>query len=373
MSGTSNFQQWNPNATNQETDSQYTSDAMRTGGAADPSIFPSATANKLFYQVSTFAAAFAQALANKGYSLSDANLSNLAAVLANVMTQADMTPYAPLAGPTFTGTPSTNALTTTGIDAGAVAQIRMEYSGIGVLFRQDGSTFYILMTPSGNPAGSFTAARPLMINLATGAVTIDQTGAGTTFGAPPTFPTRAPSDNTTYAANTAFVAAAVNALAVFAANNYAPVNSPIFTGSAVNLTGGAITIGPPGGASDNSTRVPNTNWVQSVLASALAAYTPLGDFNPQSLSSNGYIHLPGGLLAQWGSNAISGAGQAINFQIPFPNSVFFVQSTDQGSGGTTSLHTTSCPVLSLSQFKAFANDHTGAPASTNLTWFALGV
>jgi hypothetical protein len=322
------------------------------------------------------------------------------------MTQADITPYAPKSAPVFTNTPSMNALVTTGLDGNGTAQIRMEYGNFGVILRNDGTNFYILFTLSGNPGGTWnTALLPLTINMTTGAVTIDGTGVGSSFGAAPTFPTRAPGDNTLSAANTSFVQAAINALTSFIASTYAPAASPTFSG-AVNITGTAVLGAPP--PNDSSVRVPNTAWVQSLLTAyaqlaganftgavsvpspaptdnsarvpntnwvlaALAAYAPLSAFNPQVLSSNGYMHLPGGLLAQWGSNAISGVGQAISFQIPFPNSVFFVQSTDQGSGGTTSLHTTSCPVLSLSQFKAFANDHTGTPATTNLTWFALGI
>jgi hypothetical protein len=89
----SNFLQWNPNSANQESDAQYTLDTMRTGGAGDPAIFPSNTANKLFYQLSTFTAAFAQALSNKGYTITDTSLNNLAAQRANVITAVDLVPY----------------------------------------------------------------------------------------------------------------------------------------------------------------------------------------------------------------------------------------------------------------------------------------
>lgn len=104
--GSSNFQQWNPTAANQETDAQYSVDPQRTGGATNPAIFPSVTANKLLYQQSTFTTAFAQMMANKGFVLSDANLNNLEAVLANVMTTVDMSAYAPLNSPALTGTPT---------------------------------------------------------------------------------------------------------------------------------------------------------------------------------------------------------------------------------------------------------------------------
>ena len=90
--GTTNFLQWNPQQTNQENDTQYASDASRTGGAGVEAEFPSATGNKLFYQLSTFITAFANSLTAKGYSPSDANLTQLESVFANVLTQADQKP-----------------------------------------------------------------------------------------------------------------------------------------------------------------------------------------------------------------------------------------------------------------------------------------
>ena len=87
---TTNFQQFNPTQANQESDSAYTADPTRTGGAGVDGIFPSATANKLFYQMSTFITALANALAGKGYTTSDASLSTLQGVLANLITSADI-------------------------------------------------------------------------------------------------------------------------------------------------------------------------------------------------------------------------------------------------------------------------------------------
>jgi hypothetical protein len=90
MAGTTNAQQWNPTQANQETDAAYTADAQRSGGAVDLTEFPSALANKLFYQVSTYITALGTMLANKGYSNNDANLANLTTVMANLMTSADL-------------------------------------------------------------------------------------------------------------------------------------------------------------------------------------------------------------------------------------------------------------------------------------------
>jgi len=96
----SNFLQWNPTAANQESDSTYNADALRTGGATTGAILPSNLDNKFRFQTSTFVAALAQALANKGYNLSDAVFSTLVTVLSNIKTSADfpasqiLVPYA---------------------------------------------------------------------------------------------------------------------------------------------------------------------------------------------------------------------------------------------------------------------------------------
>ena len=93
MPGSSNFLQWNPTQSNQEDDAAYSADALRSGGAPTNAIFPSPTANKAFYQWSIFVAAFAAMLADKGYTLSDADFVNLKTVLSNILTQADLVRY----------------------------------------------------------------------------------------------------------------------------------------------------------------------------------------------------------------------------------------------------------------------------------------
>ena len=102
MPAQTDFSQWNPPTTNQENDSSYQSDTQRTNGAPSGSVFPSATANKLFYQVSTFIRAFCVSLVGKGYSpvdgstpftadaSSNAAVTALAAILNNVITGADL-------------------------------------------------------------------------------------------------------------------------------------------------------------------------------------------------------------------------------------------------------------------------------------------
>lgn len=90
MGASTNFQLFNPNQANQETDAQYTADALRSGGITTDAIFASALANKLFYQTSVFVYSMAQMLLSKGYSTSDSNATSLSAVLANIVTQIDL-------------------------------------------------------------------------------------------------------------------------------------------------------------------------------------------------------------------------------------------------------------------------------------------
>ena len=85
-----NMQQWNPTATNQESDAAYTADSQRAGGATNPSIFASILANKAFFQFSTYLTALFTAFANKGFATSDASLATLTAQCANFLTTADV-------------------------------------------------------------------------------------------------------------------------------------------------------------------------------------------------------------------------------------------------------------------------------------------
>ena len=96
------FSQWNPPVANQETDATYQTDTQRTGGAPNGAVFPSLTANKLFYQVTTFVRAFALSLVGKGYAPADgttpyqadtssnAAVTALEAVFNNIVTLADL-------------------------------------------------------------------------------------------------------------------------------------------------------------------------------------------------------------------------------------------------------------------------------------------
>jgi hypothetical protein len=75
-----------------------------------------------------------------------------------------------------------DGLTVNSYAADTYAQVRMITGNYGVMLRNDGGTFYLLSTPSGSQYGNWNTLRPFYYNLATGAVNIDGTGAGTTHG-----------------------------------------------------------------------------------------------------------------------------------------------------------------------------------------------
>ena len=91
-----NFLQWNPSKNNQLSDGDYNSSTVRSNGIQSGVRTAAASNlhNKLYYQVSTMVKALADMLIAKGYNPQDTTLATLTTVLANIMTLADMTPYA---------------------------------------------------------------------------------------------------------------------------------------------------------------------------------------------------------------------------------------------------------------------------------------
>ena len=82
-------------------------------------------------------------------------------------------------------------------------------------------------------------------------------------------------------------------------------------------------------SNDSSIRVPNTSWVQALVASAISAINPGFAI---SLASNGYIkfgNLLGGLILMWGQVTvdINGGQESVAFPTDFPNSCFNVTAT----------------------------------------------
>jgi hypothetical protein len=93
MAGSNNILQFDAAKNNIQTDIAYAASSDRTQGVQTGAAH-SNVHNKLFYQLSTLCAALGEMMAAKGYAISDASLSALTTVLANIMTLADMTTYA---------------------------------------------------------------------------------------------------------------------------------------------------------------------------------------------------------------------------------------------------------------------------------------
>jgi hypothetical protein len=149
MPGTSNFLQWNPTQANQESDATFATDPQRLAGAANPSEFASALGNKCFYQWSTFVAAFAQMMATKGYTMSDASLATLASVLAAVVTDADI---AGILATYFPWTQSQGGTGATSLNAAKIANRVGQYDITGHT-----GTITAQVIGSSLPAGRYTA------------------------------------------------------------------------------------------------------------------------------------------------------------------------------------------------------------------------
>ncbi len=75
-------------------------------------------------------------------------------------------------------------------------------------------------------------------------------------------------------------------------------------------------------------------FLRKMPVAELAAFL-LPEFAPaQSLTANGYVTLPGGLILQWGSfNAASGV-TPVAFPVPFPNAAFAGFATTRRTGNT---------------------------------------
>ncbi len=99
-----NFIQWNPGSSNQESDATYSADAQRSGGFQTNQEVPSPLLNKVLYQVSTMVTALANALVNAGYSPEDTNLATLTTLLETALIL-----NAGYEALSFTATPTWNA------------------------------------------------------------------------------------------------------------------------------------------------------------------------------------------------------------------------------------------------------------------------
>jgi hypothetical protein len=148
------FIQFNPAAVNQETDAQYLEDSQRAGGYGVDNPVPSPLLNKATYQPTTFCTAFNDMMLAKGYTLDDSDVNVLAAVLANVITDADLEPNVIVAA--YSPTPTFNAADANGFQMTLAGNITASsISGvspgqlIAFYFAQDATGGRTVSWPSG--------------------------------------------------------------------------------------------------------------------------------------------------------------------------------------------------------------------------------
>lgn len=124
------------------------------------------------------------------------------------------------------------------------------------------------------------------------------------------------------------------------------------------LASGATGVTPTGG--DNSTKVPTTAFFRGEFTGA-----------NQSLGTNGYQKLPGGLILQWGYNAGNAAGFTVSFPTAFPNAVVNVtgQCALIYSGAFSLLAITA---INTSNFSGFMNSTGSVHVADAFFWTALG-
>ena len=325
---TSNFLPFNPTQANQETDAAYLTDATRTGGAGVGAIWPSNSANKTLYQVSTAVAALMQAMANKGFTVSDASLSALTTQLANILTTADL--LSNLQSVSWAYSLALNAARYNGFEISLAGNSTLSISGqtvgqvIVLLFAQDGTGGHTITYP-GNIVGG--AQPDPSVSIISGQI---------------------------------FKVNAVGTLQALGPM----VSSNGMSGTAigsVNPAAGAFSAltGPTVSSSDNSTKVATTAWNRLGFS--------------VSLSTNGYIKFPtwlSGFTIQWGSQSglSDNSPDTINFNTPFANTCFAVLANDNGfhaTGGNP--RTIGTTVINNTQFTLEANG-SGAGAF----WIAVG-
>jgi hypothetical protein len=108
-----------------------------------------------------------------------------------------------------------------------------------------------------------------------------------------------------------------------------------------------------------------TTWASATLASTFTSLFA------QSISTNGYITLPGGLIIQWGTTSSIGfdTDTTINFPLSFPTACFSVVIVGYcpTQGGDSP-----CELRSKSTSSFVAHQGAGTQVNTGTSWIALG-
>jgi hypothetical protein len=319
-----NFLQWNPGSNNQDTDAEYLADSQRSNGAANGQIFDDKTANKLFYQCSTFVASLAASLSAKGYTVNDTSAAALQTVLANILTNADL--RANQITVNFSTNPTFDANLANGFRfglSGNVTSSSLINGSIGQIV-----TFFIV---SQNP-GNFSFVWPSNVSNP-GNVQTQSTGN--------LFVQQFITDGSTWFPVETLLTWLQQQLAITNGNVTTAQNTANGAQSTANTANGtantALTNANNAQSSANAAQG-TANSAQSSANTALSQIAAL--LNGGSLSSNGWFSMPiagSKLIVQWtqgiSQSSTATVTQTINFPVAFPNAVFKVLVTDFFTAG----------------------------------------
>ncbi len=339
MSGSSNFQVWNPLAANQENDAAYAADAQRSGGATT-GLFPSITANKLFYQLSTMVAAIGAMLAAKGYTVADSDLVGLTATLENLLD----TQGGNLTGAINEASATVAAAATMNIGAANAAFIDITGSG-QTITAFDGiqkGTARILYFEGAN---TFTHSASLVcpgnqdLSVSAGDIVIARSMGGGTW-----------------------------TLVYLPASGWMPADGTLTKAASGLKVTPNIFAALAGSSGQVFNAAAGTSGSQVVNLGQFAA----------GLGGSGYQKLPSGLIFQWGiTNALgSRNARTITLPISFPTAFVFagVCRRDSGNGNDSEtlqnslLYSNAAQPSGLTQLWIY----NGAEVTQNIPWFAIG-
>jgi hypothetical protein len=359
-----NFLPWNPNQVNQESDATYSADTQRLGGAVDDQPFPSATANKLFYQTSTGVTALMQMMSAKGFTVNDTNISTLASVLAAIQTTADM--RGALQTIAYSSSITCNAAQYLGFQVGLSGNVAITVTGaqpgdrIAFVFIQDSAGGH---TVSWGGGGGFTMApQPDPTPNYTSVIIFELRSDGVFAPAVPVISDAgivntnigvhgpASGDFTGVTANSGNISnltAATATLTSLTANSGNISNLTAAIAAFTTATSRTV------GSGDNSNNVATTAWANAGSG--------------QSFGTNGHFTFPtwlGGLTVQWGIAPDANGGQVyVPFPTAFSSACFIVVCTSVGVDRTIFTNG-----WSVSGFTYGNNGSSGGA-----TWIAIGL
>lgn len=375
MPGSSNFIQQNPTQANQETDSAYQADPLTTGGISLDAILPSKWLNKYYYQQSTFVAAFCQMMANKGYTMSDASITTLEAVLANVLTTADTKP--PLVTVASSPTPVFDCNTANGFSFVIASNV----TSCSLINMQIGQTVTIVLQQ--NSIGGYSFAAPSAIQsghwwpVDTGAnvYTVQQF-------------IKTPTGNIVRVDTSELdLQAAINVInstLTTISGQISTLNGQVSTlnSEVATLTSDISTINTEiSGINSSITTLSSTvSGLQSQVTNLNTIVNPIpGEITSlqtdvsaliaafaSSLTTNGYQKFYGGLIIQWGQVMTFGNTPNISFPIAFPSACIGGIATDNGPY-VNGKHSLGFSVVSRFEFSI-----SDGSSGTEVFWVAIG-